>query len=103
MAKKFDHSFKRSAVEDQYERLNKDERRAQELAHARQRAIRGSFWDEVDPRRRQEWVEGGMVREDNRAMANLPTRFIHEEYPEINHAAVYTPDYTVKFFNDDRD
>lgn len=38
-----------------------------------------------DPRRRQELADGGMVREDERAMANLPRQAIHHEYPRLGY------------------
>lgn len=39
-----------------------------------------SFYDQVDPRRRQELKDSRMVQEDHSAVANLPTRFIHQEF-----------------------
>jgi hypothetical protein len=39
--------------------------------------------DTCDPRRRQELADGGMVREDQNAMANLSPRAIHHEYPRL--------------------
>lgn len=38
-----------------------------------------------DPRRRQELADGGMVREDQQAMANLSPRAIHHEYPRLGY------------------
>ena len=37
----------------------------------------------IDPRRRQEMADGGMVREDQQAMANLSNKAIHHEYPKL--------------------
>jgi hypothetical protein len=34
----------------------------------------------IDPRRRREVADSGMVQEDPNAIANLPTRAIHHEY-----------------------
>jgi hypothetical protein len=39
-----------------------------------------AFYGGIDPRRRQEMADGGMVKEDINAMANLSPRFIHQEY-----------------------
>ena len=39
-----------------------------------------SFYENVDPRRRQELTDARMIQEDHTAMANAPTRFIHEEF-----------------------
>lgn len=40
------------------------------------------FWQGIDPRRRQEFADGGMVKEDDNAMANLPTEAVHTTYPK---------------------
>lgn len=39
----------------------------------------------VDPRRRQELADGGMVREDRNAMANLSPKAISHEYPRLGY------------------
>lgn len=39
------------------------------------------FYCGTDPLRRKELADGGMVREDQNAMANLPMQAIHTEYP----------------------
>lgn len=39
------------------------------------------FYCGTDPLRRKELADGGMVREDQNAMANLPMQAIHCEYP----------------------
>jgi len=39
------------------------------------------FYCGVDHLRRKELADGGMVREDQNAMSNLPTQAIHTEYP----------------------
>lgn len=39
------------------------------------------FYGGIDPRRRQEMADGGMVAEDRGAVANLSERFIHRQYP----------------------
>jgi hypothetical protein len=46
-----------------------------------QEAMRHAFYTNIDPRRRQEMSDGGIVREDDSAMANLPRQAIHHEYP----------------------
>jgi hypothetical protein len=42
--------------------------------------MQDSFWDHIDPRRRQELKDSRMIQEDPRRMANLPTKPIHKEY-----------------------
>jgi hypothetical protein len=41
-----------------------------------------AFFEAIDPRRRQEVHDAYMVREDHKAMANLPRQAIHHEYDE---------------------
>lgn len=36
---------------------------------------------DIDPRRMQEYRDGGMIHEDHTAMANLPRMAQHHEYP----------------------
>ncbi len=50
----------------------------------------------VDPRRRQELADGGMVREDDRAMANLSEKAIHHEYPKLPYYSTPYNDSLVK-------
>jgi hypothetical protein len=50
-------------------------------AQARVQDMYSAFYGGIDPRRRQEMADGGMVKEDPNAMSNLSDRFIHTEYP----------------------
>ncbi len=76
-------SITRPEDREQYDAMYRKELRKRELAMERIRNINGSFYEGVDPRRRQELADGGLIREDQRAMANLPTRAIHHEYPRM--------------------
>lgn len=42
--------------------------------------LSNTFYDNVDPRRRQELADSKMLNEDHTAMANLPRQAIHREY-----------------------
>lgn len=64
------HAIKRGQARAQYQANYELERMAA-----------AAFMAEVDPRRRGELADGGMVREDRVAMANLPRQAIHCEYP----------------------
>lgn len=86
-------------------RIRSDEENEQVVAPGRnqsRRAYEQTFRDELrredmklsripypeetcDPRRRQELADGGMVREDQNAMANLSTRAVHHEYPRLGY------------------
>lgn len=50
----------------------------------------------IDPRRRQEMADGGMVREDRKAMANLSNTAIHHEYPKLPYYSTPYNDAIVK-------
>jgi ferredoxin len=39
----------------------------------------------IDPRRRQEMADSGMIRTDRNAMANCPTQAIHHEWPLVGY------------------
>lgn len=39
----------------------------------------------IDPRRRQEMADSGMIRTDFNAMANCPTQAIHHEWPLVSY------------------
>lgn len=41
-----------------------------------------AFYQQVDPRRRQEIYESRLVRENENDMANLPRQAIHHEYDQ---------------------
>jgi hypothetical protein len=56
-------------------------------AMRRVESMRNAFYGGIDPRRRQEAADGGMVREDNNAMANLSEQFVHREYPRVPYYA----------------
>jgi hypothetical protein len=47
---------------------------------ARINDARSTFYAGIDPRRRREVADSGMVQEDPRAIANLSTVPIHREY-----------------------
>ena len=49
--------------------------------------MRSFFYNNVDPRRKQELADANMIHEDHQAVANLSERFIHRtfdanEFPE---------------------
>lgn len=69
----------RQASRRQYEKLYEDERDRQDRESYRLEDPRAS----IDPRRWKEMADGGMVREDRNAMANLSGQFLHYEYPKL--------------------
>jgi len=71
----------------------RDEQRRDERAFERLRAIGGEFYAGLDPRRRQEVADSGMIQEDHTQMANLPRMARHFEYPRSEYYSTpYVPD-----------
>jgi len=82
MKNKNHKAMPRSGSEKEYAEMSLWERRMDERDFHRAQQLDNFFWKCVDPRRRIEMAEGGMVREDQRAMANLSETPIHREYPD---------------------
>lgn len=61
----------------------------EQLAHMR--AMQNAFFAGVDPRRRRELADSGMVHEDHTAMANLSPVGYQKEYPKDGTGFVFTP------------
>lgn len=72
----------RADSRNEYEVMYNEDRRLNQRDFRRAEDVNYFWWQGVDPRRRIELANGGMVREDRNAMANLPTQAIHTEYPE---------------------
>lgn len=75
-----------------YEDMYHDEQEQQ--AYKAFRAMRRDYG--IDPRRRQEMADGGMVREDRKAMANLSNTALHHEYPKLPYYSTPYNDALVK-------
>jgi hypothetical protein len=69
-------------------------------AYERIENMRSAFYGGIDPRRRQEVSDGGMIEEDPKSMANMPTEAKHHEYPS---AGYYTTPYIDATVDDDND
>lgn len=52
-----------------------------DLNYARVQELYSSFYGGIDPRRRTEMADGGMIQEDQQAMSNLPTEGYQVQYP----------------------
>jgi hypothetical protein len=64
-------------------------------AYDRVEEMYSSFYAGLDPRRRQEVADGGMVKEDKGAMANLSNKPVHREYPPAGYySSPYLDDST---------
>lgn len=87
MAKKKvqDHAIHRKDVREEHYEFNRMEQALDKEHMRRVDDMRDKFYGGMDPRRRMEMSEGGMVREDHRAMANLSEAPIHKEYPRAGY------------------
>lgn len=67
------------------DKVHLDADRRNELINQRLRDIGFMFYAGTDYRRRQEIADGNMIQEDQKAMANLPERARHYEYPKAGY------------------
>ncbi len=79
-----ERSIRRNESRNVYEDMYDVEQRNDQRAFERLKNMQNEFYAGIDPRRRVELAEGGMVREDQSAMANLPRKAIHCEYPQAS-------------------
>ena len=80
MARK-EKSVKREQVKADYSVFEQDRARNVAYAYERARQIGGEFGGGLDPRRRPEIADAGLIKEDPTAMANLPRMAQHHEFP----------------------
>jgi hypothetical protein len=80
-----ERSVKRPEIESDYSAFNRDEDRNIRYAYERSRQIGGEFGGGLDPRRRQEVADGGLIREDHNSIANLPRMAQHHEFPQAGY------------------
>lgn len=76
-----ERSVKRPEIEADYTAFNQDQDRNIAYAYERARQIGGEFGGGLDPRRRQEVADAGLIREDHTQIANLPRQAQHHEFP----------------------
>jgi len=70
----------RREIDRRYKEMYHQIQRHDERALARVQDPRSIFYAGIDPRRRQEVAEAGMIQEDENALANLSPVPIHREY-----------------------
>jgi len=83
--------LKRKQLRQEQENFERERERVshEQLRHLQD--MRSAFYAGVDPRRRREMADGGMVQEDRNAMANLSGVPIHREYPKDGTGFIFTP------------
>jgi hypothetical protein len=94
---------RRHEIRAEYAAVYQNEQRRNERAFARVRDMENEFYAGLDPRRKQEMADGGMVREDLKAMANLPRQAIHCEYPQSYYYATPYLDDSIRGTDDEID
>lgn len=82
--RKPERSIRRAEQDGRYKGMNDKEQLRDDLTYQRIKGMMSEFYQGVDPRRREELANGGIVQEDHNAMANLSPRFIHQEYPRFS-------------------
>lgn len=80
-------AIRRHKARENYAKMYDLEQRRDQRAFERLKDMENEFYQGVDPRRREEIADGGMVREDHNAMANLPRQAIHCEFPQAPYYA----------------
>lgn len=56
-----------------------------QFMYDRVQSMYSSFYGGLDPRRRNEMSDAGMVKEDQNAMANLSPEPVHRQYPRAGY------------------
>lgn len=94
---------RRHEIRDSYVAFYDLEQRRNQRSFQRTADMANEFFAGVDPRRKQELADGGMIREDHRAMANLPRMAIHCEYPRSQYYTTPYLDDTIRGTDEERD
>lgn len=86
----------RAEARDRYSNFEMKRDIHQEFMYDRVQDIYSSFYAGIDPRRRNEMADGGMVQEDRNEVANLSRRFVNQEYPRAGYYSSPYIDDSVK-------
>lgn len=82
--RQMERAIRRVEQDDRYHGMNQKEILRDDLTYKRIRGMMSEFYQGIDPRRREEIADGGIVQEDPKAMANLSEQFIHREVPRFS-------------------
>ncbi len=91
-----ERAIRRHEVRSTYNTMYRDAQQRDQRAFARVRDVESEFWAGIDPRRRQEVADGGLVQEDHTQIANLPRQAIHHEYPQAGYYSTPYIDDTLR-------
>ena len=99
-----ERAIHRKKIREVYAQMYRNEQERDQRSLDRVMDARNEFYAGIDPRRRQEVADSGMVQEDHRAIANLSPVPVHREFPK---AGYYSTQYLddimrgAKLFDDD--
>jgi hypothetical protein len=77
--------IQRKEIRDITGQMYRDEQERDQRSLDRVNDARNEFYAGLDPRRRREVADSGMVQEDHNAIANLSPIAIHREYPKAGY------------------
>jgi hypothetical protein len=98
-----ERAIRRHEVRNVYDQMYRNGERRDQRAFQRIRDMENEFYAGVDPRRRQEIADAGIIREDLNCMANLPRQAIHHEYPQAGYYSTPYIDDTRRGLDTERD
>jgi hypothetical protein len=75
----------RNDILDEYSNFEMKRDLHNQFAYDRVEELYSSFYGGLDPRRKNEMADAGMVKEDRNAMANLSPEPIHQQYPRAGY------------------
>lgn len=88
-----ERAISRKEIRNAYDQMYRNEQERDQRAFQRIKESDNRFYAGLDPRRRQEVADAGMIFEDHRAMANLSPTAIHRQFPK-------SPFYSTPYIDD---
>lgn len=80
-----EHSITRNEVEQMYRNFYALDELEEKRSFARVQSVGSQRYGGIDPRRRVEAADAGLIEEDHQAMANLSPNFIHGNFCEYGY------------------
>jgi len=91
-----ERAISRDESRNVYRKMSVLEQRRDQRDFYRTQDVENEFYAGIDPRRRKELADGGLISEDRNAMANLPRQAVHHEYPQAGYYSTPYLDDTVR-------
>ena len=99
--KHHERAVSRKEIRTAYDQMYRNEQDRDQRAFERAWDKKNRFYAGLDPRRRQEVADAGMISEDHRAMANLSPRAIHTQFPKSPYYSTPYLDSSVRMMSED--